>query len=292
MKTIAGLNNKGGVGKTATIAAVSHMIAAVFKKRVIMVDMDPQGNLSQLFGFTGSDKQYSLKEAIEGAIYPVENTVEDILKDSKKNVHDCIYETDFEGLDIIPAYLTLTNVERELVGDSITPQQVRLQLQLEKIQEEYDYCFIDCGPSVSLLTMNALYASDEVLIPSKCDKDSRDGVANVIHLVDTILTFNWNGNLKLKILGCFLTQYDARKNICKEAWEDCQDALGEKFIPIPIPVNTKVEQTGSRQTPLYQLDPNGKATQQYLKLAQYIMAPNRTLYIEQFLNCDAKMNML
>ncbi|MEG2821279.1 MAG: ParA family protein [Lachnospiraceae bacterium] len=286
MKTISGINNKGGVGKTATVGAVVHILATIYDKKILAVDIDPQGNLSKLFGFTGSDRKYSLKEEIEGKIYPVQNTIEDILMDSSKNIHDCIYQTGYKNLDIIPAYLTLSNVENQLLGNALTPQQEKLKKQLAKIQEEYDYCFIDCGPSVSLLNINALYASDEVYIPSKSDKDSRNGIVNMLNLMRTVQECNPG----LKLGGCFLTQFDERKNICKEAWADCKEALGNKFLPIAIPVNTKVEQTSSKQKPLYELDPSGKATQSYIKLAEYMMAPNKKIYLDNLQKNNENMD--
>lgn len=267
MKVIAFLNNKGGVGKTATMTAVSHIFSEVFGKRVLNVDMDPQGNTSQLYGFSGMEGNCSLKELIEEKIYPVSDTVEDLLLDSEKDIRECIYKTDYDNLDIIPSYLTLSEVENRLLGDVTRPQQFRLKGQLEKIKAEYDFCFIDCGPSVSLLNVNALTAADIVYIPSRCDKDSRVGIANVIRLIRAVQGYH----PELRLGGVFLTQYDDRKKICREAREDCMGALGEKFLEIPIPTNTKVEQAASRQTPLYALDPYSKAAQSYLELGEYIL---------------------
>lgn len=271
------INNKGGVGKTATVGAVVHILATVYKKKVLAVDIDPQGNLSKLYGFNGNDRKYSLKEQLTGEIYPVSNTIEDILMDSSKDIHDCIYSTAYENLDIIPSYLTLSNVENQLLGNALTPQQEKLKKQLNKVKQEYDYCVIDCGPSVSLLNINALYASNEVYIPSKCDRDSRDGIVNIINLISTVREYN----PELKFSGCFLTQFTERKLICKEAWDDCKEALGDKLLPITVPVNTKVEQTSSMNKPLYEIDPSGKATQSYMKLAEYMMAPNKEIFLEQ-----------
>lgn len=274
------INNKGGVGKTAAVGAVVHIMATIYQKRVLAIDIDPQGNLSKLYGFNGNERQYSLKDQLSGKIYPVKNTIEDILIDSNKNVHDCIYRTAYENLDIIPAYLTLSNVENQLLGNALTPQQEKLKKQLAKVESEYDYCIIDCGPSVSLLNINALYASNEVYIPSKCDRDSRDGIVNIINLMETVREYN----PELKLGGCFLTQYTERKNICKEAWTDCKEALGDKLLPITIPVNTKVEQTSSKSKPLAEIDPAGKATRSFIELAEYIMAPNKKSFLEQMRN--------
>lgn len=268
MRKITFTNNKGGVGKSASLTAVGHMLAEVWGKKVLLVDMDPQANTSQLFGFTSNDNEYSLKELIDGSIYPVENTVEDILLDADKDIRECIYDTDYKNLSIIPSYITLSNVENQLLGNVTLPQQFRLKQQLQKIEEEYDFCLIDCGPSVSLLNVNALAAAQDVYIPSRCDKDSRVGIANIIRLMKTVQGYNTSLNLK----GVFLTHFDERKKICREARVDCKEALGDKFLELfSIPVNTKVEQTGRSQKPLYDLDKHCKATQKYLELTKYII---------------------
>lgn len=268
MKVITFLNNKGGVGKSASIVTVGHLMAKVFQKRTLLVDIDPQANTSQLFGCDPGPEEYSLKEMINGTVYPMPDTIQELLKDTKKDPHDCIYETEYENLDIIPSYLTLSNVENELLGKVTVPQQFLLKLQLEKIKDEYDFCLIDCGPSVSLLNVNALTASDIVYIPAKCDRSSRVGIANVYKMIESVREFS-GGNLEFG--GCFLTQYDARKKICREAWEDCKDALGDKLIDVTIPVDTKVEQTGSMGKPLYEITSKGNAAQSYYELTKLIL---------------------
>lgn len=268
MKTITFLNNKGGVGKTASISAIGHMMAANYGKSVLLVDMDPQANTSQLFGFDGNSGEYSLKDVLQGKVYPIKNTVEDILENTEKDIYDCIYQTDYEGLDIIPSFITLSNVENQLIGNVNEPQQFRLYKQLKKVQDKYDYCLIDCGPSVSLLNINALAASDVAYIPSRCDRNSRIGIANILRLIKTVQGFSQKN---LSFGGCFLVQYNERKKICQEAWEDCRDALREKLIPITIPTSTKVEQTCTVKKPLQVIDPSGKATQKYLELTEYII---------------------
>ena len=151
MKVVGFLNNKGGVGKTGSITTLAHMIATEYKRKVLVVDIDPQANTSQLFGFSGDEQEYSLTELLNGRVYPVENTVEDILLDSEKDIRDCIYETEYENLFIVPSYITLSSVENQLLGNVTMPQQFRLKKQLDKVKDEFDLCMIDCGPSVSLL---------------------------------------------------------------------------------------------------------------------------------------------
>lgn len=267
MYTVTFLNNKGGVGKSATVTAIGHILATEYKKKVLLVDMDPQANTSQLYGFEG-ESNYSLKEILEEDVYPIKDTIEDILWDGSKDIHECIYSTDFEGLDIIPSFITLSNMENRLIVNITEPNQFRLYKQLMKVKDEYDYCLIDCGPSVSLLNINALAASDTVYIPSRCDKSSRIGIANVLRMVKNVQSFS---SKDLEFGGCFLVQFDSRKRICQEAWEDCKSALGNRLLEITIPTCTKVEQTNSLKVPILALDPNGTATKSYQELAAYIL---------------------
>lgn len=267
MYTITILNNKGGVGKSATVTTLGHILATEYKKKVLLIDMDPQANTSQLFGIE-ADENYSLKQVLEEDVYPIKDTVEDVLWDMKKDIHDCIYETEYEGLDIIPSFITLFNMENQLIINITEPNQFRLYKQLCKIDTEYDYCLIDCGPSVSLLNANALAASDVVYIPSRCDRSSRIGIANVLRMVRNVQDYS---RKELKFGGCFLVQYDSRKKICQEALEDCREALGDGLLPIAIPMCTKIEQASSLKKPLPKIDPKGNATKNYQKLAEIIM---------------------
>ncbi len=268
MYTVTFLNNKGGVGKTATVTAVGHMLAAEKKKKVLLADLDPQANTSQFFGLEGYTEGCSLKEVLANKIRPASDTVEDILWDSGKDIHDCIYGTEYEGLDVIPSFITLSDMENRLVGNVTEPNQFRLYKQLEKIQGEYDICLIDCGPSVSLLNVNALAASDIVYIPSRCDRSSRIGIVNVLRLVNSVKNFSYKN---LEFGGCFLVQYDERRKICREAWEDCSAALGEKLLPVTIPSSTKIEQLSTVRKPLLEADPYGKATLKYMELTDCLL---------------------
>lgn len=127
-------------------------------------------------------------------------SIEDALMDPKLDIHKCIIHTKYENLDIIPAYLTLAEVENRLQADITTPQQFRLRMQLEKIEDEYDYCLIDCSPSINILNINGLVAADEVYIPTKTDGNSCLGIAISYNLINTVQAYN----PRLKVAGIFL----------------------------------------------------------------------------------------
>uniref|UniRef100_UPI0011E841D7 ParA family protein n=1 Tax=Serratia marcescens TaxID=615 RepID=UPI0011E841D7 len=143
MKVIAFLNNKGGVGKTASVTTVAHIAATYFKKRVLIIDLDPQGNSTALYN------DANIEEILAGLLQgkptnTIAPSVENLLIDKTFDIHKSIKKTPYENLDIIPSYLTLAEVEERLKADILSPQQFRLANHLDKIQDEYDYCFLDC----------------------------------------------------------------------------------------------------------------------------------------------------
>lgn len=271
MKTITLLNIKGGVGKSATATTVSHMLADYFGKRVLLVDTDPQGNASS--AFSSVNILSVLKNLlIGGEGEQKECTVEDLLLNSKMDVHSCIHETKYKNLSIIPALLTLSEAEERLKADIKTPQQFRLANHLEKLDKEYDYCIIDCSPSISLVNINALVASDVVYVPMKCDAWSGIGMSVARNLIFTVQAFN----PKLQFGGCFYTQWEGNKNVSNLSNELLADNLGEKLLDVKIRKSKLIEEMTYLQSPLLEYDPKKKGeyspvTKDYLKLTKYIM---------------------
>lgn len=271
MKTITLLNIKGGVGKSATATTVSHMLADYYGKKVLLVDTDPQGNASS--AFSSVNILSVLKNLlIGGEGEQKECTVEDLLLNSKIDVHSCIYETKYKNLSIIPALLTLSEAEERLKADIKTPQQFRLSNHLEKVKDEFDYCIIDCSPSISLVNINALVASNVVYVPMKCDAWSGIGMGVARNLIFTVQAFN----PKLKFGGCFYTQWERNKNVSNLSNELLADNLGEKLLDIKIRKSKLIEEMTYLQTPLLEYDPKKKGeyapvTKDYLKLTKYIM---------------------
>lgn len=281
MKVCAMLNNKGGVGKTASITTLSDMIAHR-GKRVLVVDLDPQGNTSGLFNpdmdFYNMFLNIWNGEWKNKEIY----SVEDALMDTKLDVHKCIIRTNYENLDILPSYLTLAEVENRLQADITTPQQFRLRKQLEKVEDEYDFCLIDCSPSINILNINGLVAADEVYIPTRTDGNSCLGIAISYNLINTVQSYN----PRLKVAGIFFTQFNKNKRVSRETFKFLYNVLPENvLLPIFIGTSKLLEQNSFQAEPLLELDSKknpSSVTESYWKLADYIMAEDR----ESFLSSD------
>lgn len=280
MKTIVCLNNKGGVGKTATVTAVAHMLATVYEKKVLVVDMDPQGNTSNLFG------TMDFVTLIKARIGHIDlgnigqYSVGDLLVDAALDPGKVIKNTAYERLDLIPSYPTLAAIEETLKADIKRPQQFRLSGQLEKIAGDYDYCLIDCGPSLSILNVNALVAADEVYIPTLPDDGSLFGIElTVSELVWEIQKYS----MRLQVGGIFFTRYRANYNVSKYARELLEQVYTDMFLPFTISESVAVAESSHRHMPLlaYDQSRHAKATRDYLELAGYIASENRKGYLKE-----------
>lgn len=268
MKTMSFLNNKGGIGKTASVTTIAHILATEFKQRVLVVDMDPQGNTSSMYSKIDFLKIFG--EIWNRTEQKSEASVEELLLSYEKDVRDCIYPTEYERLDILPSHMTLSEVEERMKADVATPQQSRLAYHLAKVEKDYDYCLIDCGPSIGLLNVNALTASDLVYIPSRCDGGSLIGIALTMNLIRTVQRYNF----KLKLGGCFLTQYSGRKNIEKAVYGLLEEIFPEGgLLPVTIRSSKWIEESTLEQQPLLARDPKKKEkiTREYLALTRHIM---------------------
>lgn len=276
MKVLSFLNNKGGVGKTASVSTLSHLLAVKYKKRVLIVDLDPQGNVSNLFG--QMDIIALIKARRGEPIETVQYSVGDLLVNMDMDVHMAIQKTNYENLDIVPSLPTLSAIEEQLKADIKTPQQFRLEHHLRKLEGEYDYCLIDCSPSLSILNVNALVASNEVYIPTLADADSLFGIElTKTELIDEVRKYS----PKLKIGGIYFTKYEKRLNVSKYAKEILGIAYEKNFLPISINKNSAIQNCTHEHKPLGDYDRNMKlkATRDYDELAGYITAPNRKIYL-------------
>ena len=278
MKTIALLNIKGGVGKTATVTTIAHMLASYFGKKVIIVDLDPQGNTTA--HFSNIDVMERLERKLQGKITSIDNSISDLLMREDMEVHDCVRHTIYKNLDIIPSDLQLGEVQDRIKADVKTPAQFRLRRHIKKLATEYDFCIMDCSPSVSIANVNGLAIADEVYIPTTPDGYSLEGVAYALDLINNVKAYNDN----LEIAGCFFSRWE------NQAVQDISYQLLDEMVPgllLPFRMyKSKLIGEGTYMNqPLLLSDRNrqlSRLTISYLHMAEYIMAEDKKKFLEDF----------
>ena len=218
-KRIAIFNQKGGVGKTTTNINLAACLA-MKGKRVLVLDIDPQGNTTSGLGISKRE---------------LENTVYNVLVDEDYDIKDAVIKTDVKGLDLIPASVDLAGAEVELV--QIEGREKALKQGLDKIKDDYDYIFIDCPPSLGLLTINSLAAVDSVLIPIQCEFYALEGVSQ---LVSTIELVKKSLNPSLEIQGVILSMFDGRTNLSAQVVQEVKKYFGNKVYATVIPRNLRM----------------------------------------------------
>ena len=282
MKTYAFINNKGGVGKSSSVQAVAYNMAAKYEKKVLVVDIDPQANTTIVFSeidLMDLLKQYEGINRKE--VFPI--TIEDLLINSKIDIHEDIINTKYKGIDIIQALPTLAAVEEMLKADIRTPQQFRLRNQLSKIEpDEYDYCLIDCGPSLSILNINALVAADEVFIPTQVDSGSLWGVTMTINeLVKPVRTYA----PQLVVGGIYITRCKDNAISTRDGFAVLSELYPDKLLPFTINENVAVSNSNLARVPLPLYDKYGRAqaTKDYRMLTEYILSGSISEYLESLM---------
>ena len=245
-KIIAVTNQKGGVGKTTTAINTATSMAAI-KKSVLLIDLDPQGNASTGLGIEEKNRKLGSYE---------------ILGDIK-NIERSIQNTIIPGLQIIPATVDLSAVEVELVD--ARDRMKRLQRYSVELKKKYDFVFIDCPPSLGLLTINALTAADSLLIPLQCEFFALEGLA---HLKKTIARIKQKLNADIYIEGILLTMYDKRNRISLEVKEEVIKYFGKEVFKTIIPRNVRLSEAPSHGLPAILYDINAPGSQAYISLAK------------------------
>lgn len=249
-KIIAVANQKGGVGKTTT--AVNLCCALKMKgKKVLLIDCDPQGNTSSGMGVD--------KNASPGAYE---------LMTKSADIYDCIKKTEYG--DVIPSNKELSGATVELVMKVRREYVLKDALQL--VYNDYDYIFIDCPPSLELLTLNALVAADSVLIPMQCEYYALEGIAD---LMTTIKLCNKRLNPSLTIQGIVLTMYDARTNLTQQVAFELKEYFGGKVYETVIPRSVRLSEAPSHGKPGVAYDRIGKGSRAYMKLAEEFLKKER-----------------
>lgn len=242
-------NQKGGVGKTSTAINLASALAS-YGKKVLLVDIDPQGNTTSGLGIE--------KRQLNRCIY-------DVLMNNVP-IEDVLIETCVENLSLIPSTLRLAGAEIELVA--AISRENRLKTALENVCNNYDYIFIDCPPSLGLLTINGLTASSGVLIPIQCEYYALEGLSQ---LLDVIKLIKERLNSSLNIEGVLLTMYDARVRLSEQVAQEVRNYFGEKIYNAIIPRNIKISESPSFGKPVILYDPHSRGAQAYLELAKEVM---------------------
>ena len=248
-KIIAVTNQKGGVGKTTTAINTATSMAAI-KKSVLLIDLDPQGNASTGLGIEEKNRTLGSYE---------------ILGDIK-NIERSIQNTIIPGLQIIPATVDLSSVEVDLVDAQ--DRMKRLQRYSVELKKKYDFVFIDCPPSLGLLTINALTAADSLLIPLQCEFFALEGLA---HLKKTISRIKQKLNADIYIEGILLTMYDKRNRISLEVKQEVVKYFRKDVFKTIIPRNVRLSEAPSHGLPAILYDINAPGSQAYISLAKEII---------------------
>lgn len=282
MKRIAFINNKGGVSKTTSTIAVANILADEYGKKVLLVDMDPQRNTTTRF--TETDYFDIFENLMYGKdIMREDKSIEDVLMDPGIDLKGVIKKTKYTNIDILPAQLTLSSIEETLRQDYKKGYiQTRLKEALMQVDDDYDYCIIDCGPSVGLINVNALVAAEDVYIPIRPDGDSLVGMAITRNLVNEVA----NLNESLEIAGIFFTCFKSREKMSKGMRQYLEDFLSEfdlQLLPIEIGVSAIVAQQTTTKLSLSELDDKSKITNNYRDLVKYIIAPNKKLFLKDYI---------
>lgn len=241
-KAVAIFNQKGGVGKTTTNINLAACLA-IRGKKVLILDIDPQGNTTSGIGIT----KRSLK-----------NTVYNILIDRDYDPKKAIIKTGVKNLDLIPASVDLAGAEVELVG--MEGRENALKEGLEKIKGDYDYIFIDCPPSLGLLTINSLAAVDSVLVPIQCEFYALEGVSQLVSTIDLVKK---SLNPKLEIQGVILSMFDGRTNLSIQVVQEVKKYFGNKVYATVIPRNVRLAEAPSYGMPITEYDPKSKGAEAY-----------------------------
>ena len=249
-KTISVLNQKGGVGKTTSAVNIASFLA-ITETPVLIIDMDPQGNASTGLG-VGNQKL----------------TIYDLLINNK-NINSAIQKTEIDFLEIIPSNSQLAGAEIELV--SMFTRETILRQIIQNVVGKYKYIIIDCPPSLGLLTINALTASDSIIIPIQCEYYALDGLSQ---LLNTIRLVQKNLNSNLTIEGILITMFDSRLNLSQQVLKEVKDYFGDKVYKTLINRNVKLGEAPSHGKPIILYDASSTGSQNYMNLVSEILQYN------------------
>ncbi|MDD2202839.1 MAG: AAA family ATPase [Bacilli bacterium] len=257
-KVISIVNQKGGVGKTTSSINLASSLG-LLGKRVLLIDLDPQGNASTGVGFDKGDIDKSIYDALIG----------------RADIKQVIFKTDFKNLYLTPATINLAGVDIELIERSRNEEGFskvgQLKKCLDSIKDKFDYLIIDCPPSLGILTTNALTASDSVIIPVQCEFFALEGITQ---LLNTIMLAQRNLNPELDIEGVLLTMFDSRTNLGLEVVEDIRSYFKERVYDTIVPRLIRLSEAPSHGKPIAEYDSSSKGHHAYLNLAKEVIIRN------------------
>ena len=248
-RTIVIANQKGGVGKTTTAINLSASLAEA-EKKVLVIDIDPQGNTTSGFGIEKDEQENTIYELLLGEC----------------EIEECTIVTEFDDLTIIPSNVNLAAAEIELVG--IEEKEYILKKALDKVRDKYDFIIIDCPPSLSMLTINAMCAADTVLVPIQCEYYALEGLTQLIHTINLVKE---RLNPELEMEGVVFTMYDARTNLSLQVVENVKNNLNQEIYKTIIPRNVRLAEAPSHGMPVNKYDSKSTGAESYRLLAEEVI---------------------
>lgn len=248
-RVIAVANQKGGVGKTTTAINLAACLS-VKGKKVLLIDMDPQGNATSGIGVDKTEIQYTIYDLMIG----------------ESSIKDCIIENVFRDMDLIPTNVDLAAAEIELIG--VPRTEFILKDEVDFIKEKYDFIIIDCPPALSMLTINAMTTADSVVVPIQCEYYALEGLSQLIHTIN-LVSERLNPNLSIE--GIVFTMFDGRTNLSNQVVENVRLNMGSNVYDSIIPRNIRLAEAPSYGMPIIQYDPKSTGAEAYMELAEEVI---------------------